>query len=103
MGSVSFTGFKADNSTVTKSFTTNLNLFDLETVDFSSNNFTNLVRVEWSQDLLLLHQFDNINVSVNSSTAVPEPFTLLGTLIGAGYGVALKRKLAKSPQDRQDD
>jgi hypothetical protein len=40
--------------------------------------------------------------SAASSTAVPEPFTILGTLFGAGYGVTLKRKLVKGQQDKTD-
>jgi hypothetical protein len=37
-----------------------------------------------------------------SPTDVPEPFTVLGTIFGAGYGVALKRKLAKIQQGKTD-
>jgi hypothetical protein len=47
--------------------------------------------------------FDNLYVGAsNAPAAVPEPFTILGTLFGAGYGVALKRKLTKSKQDKTD-
>jgi hypothetical protein len=35
-----------------------------------------------------------------TGTSVPEPFTILGTIFGAGYGVALKRKLTKNQQDK---
>jgi hypothetical protein len=45
---------------------------------------------------------NNINVNAASATAVPEPFTVLGTIFGAGYGVALKRKLSKAQADKQD-
>jgi hypothetical protein len=47
---------------------------------------------------------DNLYVGTSSSapTAVPEPFTILGTIFGAGYGVVLKRKLTKSQQDKTD-
>ena len=41
----------------------------------------------------------NIADVPSTPTAVPEPFTILGTLFVAGYGVALKRKLAKAKQD----
>ena len=95
---VSFTGTRSDNSTIAQSFTTDARLSTLET--FSFTNFTNLVSVDWTQDDPF-HQFDNINVSAASATAVPEPFTILGTLFGAGYGVALKRKLAKAQADKR--
>lgn len=36
------------------------------------------------------------------ATSVPEPFTVLGTIFSAGYGVALKRKLAKAQADKED-
>jgi hypothetical protein len=96
---INFTGLRADNITVSQSFTTD-SLPGLQTVVFS--NFTNLVSANWTtQD-----QFDNIctdgNCSNASSTDVPEPFTVLGTIFGAGYGVALKRKLAKAQQEKED-
>jgi hypothetical protein len=56
-------------------------------------DFTDLVRVDLRQSGGYI-QFDNINVSA-SSTSVPEPFTVLGTLFGVGSSIALKRKLAK--------
>jgi hypothetical protein len=47
--------------------------------------------------------FDNLYVgTASAATAVPEPFTILGTIFGAGYGVVLKRKLTKSQQDKTD-
>jgi hypothetical protein len=92
---INFTGLRADNTTVGQSFTTD-SLPGLQNVVFF--NFTNLVSVNWTtQD-----QFDNINVSAANTTSVPEPFTVLGTLFGAGYGVALKRKLAKAQADKED-
>ena len=100
---INFTGVRADNSTVTQSFTTDRNR-GLETISF--NNFTNLVSVDWNPAPTSSFQFDNINVVGNSvpapSTAVPEPFTVLGTLFSAGYGIALKRKLVKAKLDRED-
>ena len=100
---INFTGVRADTSTVTQSFTTDRNR-GLETVTFS--NFTNLVSVDWNPAPTFSFQFDNINViaaggtpTPTPATDVPEPFTVLGTLFGAGYGVALKRKLAKAKQD----
>jgi hypothetical protein len=40
------------------------------------------------------------NITLNSgSTAVPEPFTILGTLIGGGAALRLRRKLS-NPTDR---
>jgi hypothetical protein len=94
-----FTGTKADNSTVTRSFATDTIQNTFQTVNFT--NFTDLVRVDWSQSASYI-QFDNINVSAANSTSVPEPFTVLGTIFGAGYGVAMKRKLAKAQADKQD-
>jgi len=95
---VSFTGTRSDNSTIAQSFTTDPILSTLETFRFT--NFTNLVSVDWTQDAPF-HQFDNINVSAASATAVPEPFTILGTLFGTGSGVTLKRKLAKAQADKR--
>jgi hypothetical protein len=34
--------------------------------------------------------------------AVPEPLTILGSITAAGFGVAFKRKLAKSKKDEKD-
>jgi len=85
--------------TVTQSFRTDAVLSTLKTINFT--NFTNLVSVDWDQSIPF-HQFDNINVTPTASaTSVPEPFTVLGTIFGAGYGVALKRKLAKD-RDKAD-
>ena len=36
------------------------------------------------------------------ATAVPEPLTILGSITAAGFGVAFKRKLAKSKKDEKD-
>jgi hypothetical protein len=95
---ISFTGLKADNTTVIQDFTTDLNAINLRTFDFS--NFTDLVSVDWVEvnSFANYYQFDNINVSPTVSAAVPEPFSILGTIFGAGSGVALKRKLSKDRQ-----
>jgi hypothetical protein len=93
---ISFTGLKADNTTVTQNFTTDLNAINLRTFNFT--NFTNLVSVDWVDNgsgSPVYYQFDNINVSPTVSTAVPEPFSILGTIFGAGSGVFLKRRLSK--------
>ena len=98
--SVTFTGTITGGGTVSQAFTTDAVLSTLETFNFT--NFTNLVSVDWIQGLPF-HQFDNINVTPTAnSTAVPEPFSVLGTLFGAGYGVALKQKLAKAKLDKED-
>jgi hypothetical protein len=99
--SITFTGTKADASIITQSFTTDT-LRGLENFTFA--NFTDLVSVDWvGTSLNNVLQFDNINVaSTVSATSVPEPFTVLGTIFGAGYGVALKRKFAKAQQDKED-
>jgi hypothetical protein len=52
--------------------------------------------------------FDNLYVGTATAIAkptatdVPEPFTVLGTIFGAGYGVALKRKLARSQKEHNN-
>jgi hypothetical protein len=91
---INFTGNIAGGGTVNQSFATD-SLPGLQTFTFS--NFTNLASVDWTVSTGNWVQFDNINVS--AATSVPEPFTVLGTIFGAGYGVALKRKLAKAAQD----
>jgi hypothetical protein len=96
---VTFTGTRADATTVSQTFTTDALFSTLETFNFTK--FTNLASVSWVQ-VAPYHEFDNINVSAASATSVPEPFTVLGTIFGAGYGVALKRKLAKAQADKQD-
>jgi hypothetical protein len=94
---VTFTGLRADNSTVTQDFTTDPDVINLRNFNFS--NFTNLVSVDFVGDgVSQYYQFDNINVSPTVSAAVPEPFSILGTIFGAGSGVALKRKLSKDRQ-----
>ncbi len=94
---VNFTGTKADNSTVTQSVALD-NLPGLQTLNFSG--FTNLAKVEWNttsssgaQDSA---QFDNINVSAASTAAVPEPFTIIGTVIGGTAAVRMRRKLKQA-------
>ncbi len=93
--SVVFIGTKADSSTVTESFTTDSILSTLETFNFSGN-FTNLVSVSWTQNYPF-HQFDNINVT---SSAVPEPLTILGAATAISFGTAFKRKLAKNSKKK---
>ncbi len=96
---VDFIGNLVGGGTVTQSFTTD-SVAGLETFTFNSS-FTNLASVQWTPTIGVQYiQFDNININGGGSTAVPEPFTVLGTLIGAGSSVALKRRLAK--QDKQD-
>lgn len=94
---VTFSGLRADTTTIAQTFTSSAP--GLTTFNFT--NFTDLVSVDWTQ-ASPFHQFDNINVSAASATAVPEPLTVLGTLFSAGYGVALKRKLAKAKLDKED-
>jgi hypothetical protein len=96
---VDFIGNIAGGGTVSQSFTTDSAL-GLETFNFT--NFTNLASVQWTPTAGPNQwiEFDNININGSSATAVPEPFTVLGTLFGAGSSIALKRKLAK--RDKQD-
>jgi hypothetical protein len=101
--SVLFTGTTATNTTVTQSFTTDTTDRSYQTFAFNSS-FTDLVSVDVAPSSPTRHLFDNINVSASASTtAVPEPFTILGTLFGAGYGIALKRKLAKAGQEEREE
>jgi hypothetical protein len=95
---VDFIGYLVGGGTVSESFTTDA-LLGMQNFNFT--NFTNLTSVEFgSTGSFPYFQFDNINVTSANSTAVPEPFTVLGTLVGAGASVALKRKLARrDPQD----
>jgi hypothetical protein len=92
---VNFTGTRADNSTVTQSVTLDA-LPGLQTLNFSG--FTNLAKVEWNNTGSFSHQFDNINVSAASTgtTSVPEPFTIIGTVIGGTAAVRMRKKLKQA-------
>jgi hypothetical protein len=69
---VSFTGTRADGSTVSTTFTTD-GLGGFET--FTFQGFTDLVSLSWAQ-VDPYHQFDNINLTFGSSdTANPRPKT----------------------------
>ncbi|WP_310484049.1 hypothetical protein [Chamaesiphon sp. VAR_48_metabat_403] len=59
---VTFTGLKADTTTITQNFTTS----EIGLTTFNFTNFTNLVSVDWDQ-VFPFHQFDNINVSASNS------------------------------------
>lgn len=91
----SFTGTKADNSIVTQSFSTDT-LPGVQTFNFPG--FTNLTKVEWNNTGSFSTQFDNINVSatVPGTTAVPEPFTIIGTVIGGTAAVRMRKKLKQA-------
>jgi hypothetical protein len=90
--SVTFSGLKADNiNTVTQSFTSD-GTKNLQTLNFSG--FNDLVSLSWYFPLFEGLQFDNINVTPTASAAaVPEPFTIIGTLIGGTAAVRMKKKL----------
>jgi hypothetical protein len=90
---VNFTGTRADNSTVTQSLQLDA-LPGLQTLNFSG--FTNLAKVEWNNTGSFSAQFDNINVSAAGTTSVPEPFTIIGTLIGGTAAVRIRRKLKQA-------
>jgi hypothetical protein len=103
-----YTGFRADGTTVRFEGQALARLGSLST-NIIPSTFTNLIRVRQDGFFSLPPvQFDNINVTPTPivtappATDVPEPLTILGTLFGAGYSVALKRKLATSQQDKTD-
>jgi hypothetical protein len=87
-----FTGTRADNSTVNQSVTVD-DLRGFQTFNFSG--FNNLAKVEWQSNSGggSNPQFDNINVSAAGTTSVPEPFTIIGTVIGGTAAVRIRRKL----------
>jgi hypothetical protein len=108
-GFAGYVGTKTDGSTVNlvaggSGLTRVAGIFQTLT----PSNFTNLisVRLEVPNAIGISPvQFDNINVTptpIVTATDVPEPLTILGTLFGAGYSVALKRKLVTSQQDKTD-
>lgn len=81
---VTFVGTISGGGTVTQMFTFDGSPFLQQTFQFTG--FTNLTKVEWTQEAPY-HQFDNIVVNV-----VPEPDAWL--LVGTGIGIAvLFRKL----------
>jgi hypothetical protein len=82
-GAIPFGGFTTDGLKITS-----LTMSDLDPTTW--NNFDNLY---------VGTAITNVNPT---ATDVPEPFTVLGTIFGAGYGVTLKRKLAKKQQDKTD-
>lgn len=82
---VNFVGTKADSSTILANFTLD-QVQGFETFNFSG--FNDLVSVSWIQEPSF-HQFDNI---VLDSEPVPEPLTILGTIIAGCFGVGMKRK-----------
>jgi hypothetical protein len=87
---VNFIGTRADSSTVSQSFTTD-SILGLETFAFS--NFTNLVSVNWQNNSSNWNQFDNIVINGAPTAAVPEPFTIVGTIIGGTAALRMKKKL----------
>jgi hypothetical protein len=80
--SVTFTGARADQSTVSQTVVVNDGLVQT----FSFAGFTNLSSVTWSNEAMY-HQFDNLNV-----TAVPEPGSVAMFLAGIGVLGALGRR-----------
>ncbi len=91
--SVTFTGNRADNSTVQQTFTLD-GLPGFETFTFDPR-FRNLVSVRWD-DSADFHAFDNIEV------AVPAPATIL--LLGSGtlvFGARRRERQRRPPPDRR--
>ncbi|MBD2678408.1 PEP-CTERM sorting domain-containing protein [Nostoc paludosum FACHB-159] len=89
---VTFVGVKADNSTISNTFTLN-GVKGFQTFNFT--NFTNIISTSWQQ-VDPFHQFDNIVISDSTTTSVPEPTSILGLLSFAaiGLGSALTYKKA---------
>ena len=46
--------------------------------------------------------FTFAKATIASSSAVPEPLTILGAMTAAGFGAGFKRKLAKSKKSQDD-
>jgi hypothetical protein len=90
-----FTGTRADNSTVNQSVTVD-DLSGFQTFNFSG--FNNLAKVEWRSNSGggSTPQFDNINVSAAGTTSVPEPFTIIGTVIGGTAAVRMRKNLKQA-------
>ncbi len=80
---VTFTGTRANNSTVTQAITLS-NPTVLLT--YNLTGMTNIVKLEWAQSVPF-HQFDNINVN-----PVPEPATIAVLGIGALALIRRRRK-----------
>lgn len=81
---VTFTGVKADLSTVSQTF----HVVDGAAATFSFlSGFSNLVSLSWTNDAMY-HQFDNISVA-----AVPEPESVALMLAGLGMvGMMVRRR-----------
>ena len=96
--SVTFTGTRADNSTVSQSFTVLNNVGSPQLQNFNFSGFSNVVKVQFTQGIFssgTAYQFDDIGVN-GSNSPVPEPssFLMLGTALISGIG-AMRRKFPK--------
>jgi hypothetical protein len=87
---ITFTGTKADTSTVSQAFTLDGNhngtLASFETLNFNSG-FTNLVKVEWNQTPQY-HQIDNVVIN-----PIPAPGAAMLGIVGMTVIGALRRRL----------
>jgi hypothetical protein len=91
-----FTGTRADNSTVNQSVIVDA-LSGFQTFNFSG--FNNLARVEWQSTSggASTPQFDNITLGApTTTTSVPEPFTIIGTVIGGTAAIGMRKKLKQA-------
>jgi hypothetical protein len=96
---VLFTGTRADNSTVTETFTVNrvAGTPILQTFNFSG--FTNVVHVDFTQGVTgssltgAGYQFDN--VVINETSAVPEPGTMLLSVFALAGTLVLRQLIKK--------
>jgi hypothetical protein len=79
--SVNFTGYRADNSSVSESFQLS-NSANMTTFTFTA--MTNIVRMDWVQ-VQPYHQFDNLTLG-----PVPEPVSVI--TLGVGVAAFLRRR-----------
>lgn len=68
-----------------------LNVFGADNGEFTANGF-----LSFSFSIFPAGDFAFTNIQVQDSEAIPEPATILGSLVAVGLGTALKRKSSAS-------